>query len=154
MLRSVVGAAALVTVLLGCGLLTDEPTATPQPAIVSIEPPEVIQTEDTLRISYPCPWMLETYYNGHPTDMRAALQHVQDELNALIPPKFIPKHDEGIPPEMILHSREWLIEQVISCDWQKQKEPELQAAYEERQRENEAKNEEFKLKVQEWKARN
>ena len=135
----------VMTLLLGCGLGGPEPTSTPEPVTVNIVPPEVIETENTLSIDYPCPWVLDTYYNGHPINRQAAFQHLQDELNAMIPDRFTPTLDP--------HSREWVTDLVISCEWEKQKAPELQAASEERQRENEARDEEFKRKVQEWRAR-
>ena len=153
MKQLLVGASALIMVAGGCGE-TDSPEravldATPQPSTMNIVPPEVTETEDTLSISYPCPWVLHTYRNGHPLDQELAIRHLQSELDALVPARFM------LPPSgFSAHSREWVIEKVMSYEWEELKEKELQAVYEERQRRNEERALEFRQKVREWQLRN
>ena len=147
--------AALVALIFwGCGLTSDdlEPTATPEREFVDLRPPNVVVSQDgrSLEMDYPCPWMLATFYTGHPWDREAALIHLQNELNALIPSEFF----SGAEVDFELHPREELIDKVLGCEWEKQISPEteaqLHAEREQRKREQE---EEWKRTLQEWKAR-
>lgn len=136
----------VVVVIAGCGLINDEP----EPTVTPVPPEVTVEEGGGVSISYECDWVLYTYYSGHEVDYHAALQHLQDEMNALLPPEYRALQRE----QDFDRTREWMIETVLSCEWQREKADELAKlsdVYATRAVEQEK---EFQRMVQEWKARN
>lgn len=135
---------AVLLLLWGCGESDDGLAATP--ALVSVSPPLITETEDTFAIEYPCPWMLHTYRTGHAFDQEYALDNLLAELDALIPQRF---RGDGNP-----HTREWATEVILACSWEELKQVEIDEAAKRHAIEAEKADQDFQRKVQEWRNRN
>ncbi len=127
---------ALAALLWGCG---ERATAPESSQVIA---PRVAETQNDYILELSCPWMLTTFYAGHPWDMDIAITSLQSEMANLLHVD----DPQAIPQEIIL-------QEIVGCHWREQVSPEAeaqsQAEFEQWQNEQ---DEKFKKLLEDWKA--
>ena len=145
-------------VVLSCGQ-SDAPAATPttDPLLQStaIEYPEAVVSAGQFKMSYPCSFMLHTFYNAPDSNKDDALLTLKDELDSYIPkqllePKGTPSH--GPNPLEFMHTKDFLIDQLLECHWQDEKQDEIKQQVSERQRKHEEELEAIRQQLRDYKS--
>ncbi len=76
-------------------------------------------------MTYPCSYMLYTFYRGADTNKDDALLTLKEELDSYIPKEFL-EVPEGTPyhgphPLEVMHPKERLIDLLMECHWTKER---------------------------------
>lgn len=149
---------AVGVVALSCGQF-DTPTATPTAEPLSqpttIEYPEVVVSAGQFRMSYPCSFMLHTFYQAQVSNKEDALQTLKDELDSYIPEQALEsngKQVHGPSPLEFMHAKDFLVDQLLECHWQDERRDEIAAETTERQRKHEEELEAIKQQLRDYKS--
>ncbi len=145
--------------ILSCGQEKDTQNDSPAPAYslqpTAIKYPELTETGDQFNLTYPCSYMLHTFYNGHEYSMGEALKHLGQELDSYLPKELFQPPDDGerVVTDIAsfgLHSPERLIPQLLDCHWENEKRDEIEKAGREKRREGEERLEDIRRQIREY----
>ena len=152
-----VASMAVGVVALACGQSaapTAVPTIGPLLQSTAIEYPEVTVSGDEFSMSYPCSYMLHTFYRSAVADRDEALLTLKEELDGYIPkqfreaPKGTPVHGPDILESM--HSKERLIDLLMECHWLKEQGDEEDQSMEEWRRAEAKRMEDINRQLREY----
>ena len=99
--------------------------------------------------------MLHTFYNAPDGNKDDGLLTLKDELDSYIPKQFLepkgtPSH--GPSPLEFMHTKDFLIDQLLECHWQDERRDEIERQVSERQRKHEEELEAIRQQLRDYKS--